>query len=319
MTGLPFSPRIDFGNTVIAYGPHRLTDAGTGTWTQVGSSIIASGGYTCSDGIILDGVTDTDPVNASYIVNYLSSSTFKMPGLKYVSIRVSIGCSESFLFDIADASNGNRMITAIVNPANMLAVTMTDGQLLDAHQVDSNSWEYLFRTQDAVLPGAVYAIVFQPAQGNPTATGVGHSIGNIIFYEDLQQVLPFTYSMGMWTPQRAVQGGMAESATGIPETFVTRKDAILQIRLRFQEGGWPIVQHWIDWCFQMGSRGSFNFYPHNIAGQYYITWLVSPKMNERWSPVRLQQQDIFELPVTLRLKQRGRFFDVRMIASQAGA
>lgn len=316
MTSFPFSPRIDFGNNQPAWGPHRPADFTSGTWIAVGSIAVGASAFTCADGVVLDGITDTDAVNASYYVHFFPTSPIQTEGRKYFSFRVRFVSSEPFLVGLGENVNHYNLAQIIIDPLDPLNPQVVEGQVIAVTTL-VDSTEYLLRTNDAMLPGVTPYVLIQPARNNPTHTGIGQLWGNIVIYEDLQQVIPLSNSMGMWLPDRVVRGGQSESAAGIPETFVVRKDSILKLTLRLNEDEWWIIPLWLDWCFDKGSLGSFKFYPHRDAlTRYYDAWLVSPKMNDRWNPTRLPQQNMYEMSVELRLKQQGRIFDLRLLQSQ---
>lgn len=122
-------------------------------------------------------------------------------------------------------------------------------------------------------------------------------------------------SSGIWVPDRFTQGGSSESAGGVPETFVVRKDGLLTLPLRFMENELATVVAWIDWCHANGSLGWFTFWPdQNKPGLSFQAWLISPKVGAKWGIQRASGYvKALELPTELRTRTVGQLFDIPIL------
>lgn len=124
--------------------------------------------------------------------------------------------------------------------------------------------------------------------------------------------LLFTQSQGSWTPERVIQGGSSESAAGIPETFVIRKDSLLKTVLIFKESEYATVVAWLDWVMDNGSAGFFTFWPdQNVPGTSYSAWLIEPKPGAPWGITRHRTHlGMLQLDVTLRVRTANTLFNI---------
>ncbi|HET6762525.1 MAG TPA: hypothetical protein VFH27_02610 [Longimicrobiaceae bacterium] len=122
--------------------------------------------------------------------------------------------------------------------------------------------------------------------------------------------LTFTYPQRLWTPLSTTIGGSNTSAAGITESYVIRRDYLLEARLVFDETEWPAVHDWIVWA-QANPGLTFRFWPDATApGDYYDCFLDGPKVGEEVRPERGEFQRTFE--ITLRLRSRdARMFNLR--------
>jgi hypothetical protein len=123
--------------------------------------------------------------------------------------------------------------------------------------------------------------------------------------------LAFTYPQRLWTPLSTTIGGSNTSAAGITESFVIRRDYLLEVRPVFDETEWPAVHAWIVWA-QDNPGQAFRFYPDATApGDWYDCYLEAPKVGEEVRPERSEFQRLFE--ITLRLRSRdARMFNPRI-------
>lgn len=121
-------------------------------------------------------------------------------------------------------------------------------------------------------------------------------------------VLALSLPQRLWTPASTAVGGTDTSAAGIPESFVIRRDQMLDVRLPFWEGEWPAVHAWLTWM--QDNAGSCRFFPDRDGTLYHTCYLESPKMGEEVRPERGDHPGIYEIGVRLR-DTGGRAFDVR--------
>jgi hypothetical protein len=121
--------------------------------------------------------------------------------------------------------------------------------------------------------------------------------------------LSFTYPQRLWTPSSSTVGGTNTSAAGVVESFVIRRDQMIDVRLVFAEREWPAVLAWIAWA--QDSAGTFRFWPDATApSDVFICWLESPKVGEEVRPERGEFSPTYEITLKLRSAD-GAAFDVR--------
>lgn len=126
--------------------------------------------------------------------------------------------------------------------------------------------------------------------------------------------LLMTQSSTIWVPSRLVQGGNTESAAGVPETFVIRKDGLLSVGLRFLESEWASVAAFIDFCLESGSQGWFTFFPDQSKGLSYQSWLLKPKVGDRWDLKRVENYvKAYQLDLELRTRVVGTIYDIPLV------
>jgi hypothetical protein len=122
--------------------------------------------------------------------------------------------------------------------------------------------------------------------------------------------LDFTLPQRLWTPLSIAVGGSEVSAAGVPESFVIRRDQLLDLRLAFREGEWPAVHAWLAWM--QDTAGFCVFYPDRAVGTSRTCYLETPKVGEEIRPERGDYPGIYELAVRLRSTAPGDPpFDVR--------
>lgn len=135
-----------------------------------------------------------------------------------------------------------------------------------------------------------------------------------VIYSPGVLTLTWSQSSGLWTPDSMSQGGGSESAAGVPETYIIRRDGLLTWMLRFLETEWISTATFIQWCLDSGSQGYFDFYPDQTKAQHYQCWLIKPKVGEKWGVQRVSgYQKAFELTLELRTRAVGTMFDVQLV------
>lgn len=83
---------------------------------------------------------------------------------------------------------------------------------------------------------------------------------------------PTTYSFlhpqKLWTPAARSVGGSNVSDSGVPESFILRRDQLVKLVLRFSEAEWADVDAWLTFA-QTGA--SFDFYfDKNVVGNSFL-------------------------------------------------
>ena len=135
-----------------------------------------------------------------------------------------------------------------------------------------------------------------------------------IVYNAGANTLLLQNSSGMWTPDRMTQGGATESGAAVPETYVLRKDGLLTVAIRFAETELAAVVGWVDWCHDSGSLGYFDFYPDQAKTLHYQSWLLKPKVGDRWDIRRVPTYvKVLELDIELRTRTVGTMFDIPVV------
>lgn len=125
--------------------------------------------------------------------------------------------------------------------------------------------------------------------------------------------LVMAQSTATFAPDRMIVGGESESAAGVPERFVVRKDGLFTMKLLLLQTELTAVTAWLDWCFDNGSQGFFSFYPDQAGVLNYQSWLVKPKIGENWGFSRVSNyMRAFTLDVTIRSRTNGTMFDVQL-------
>jgi hypothetical protein len=99
--------------------------------------------------------------------------------------------------------------------------------------------------------------------------------------------IDYTFALPMRppTPRKAAIGGSETSATGVPASYVVRRDYLLAVPLRFEEEDWGDVEYLID--TMQDHAVEIEFFPdaEEVADSYFC-WLESPGMGEAWEPSR---------------------------------
>lgn len=134
-----------------------------------------------------------------------------------------------------------------------------------------------------------------------------------IIYGSGPTTLNMTHASAKFTPDRFVVGGGTEAASGVPETFVIRKDGLLALTLVVDESEVAAVTAWIDWVMDNGSLGYFTYYPDQGKSLNYQCWLVKPKIAEKWGFRRHDSYlRAYQLDLELRTRATGDMFDLRL-------
>jgi hypothetical protein len=92
-------------------------------------------------------------------------------------------------------------------------------------------------------------------------------------------------------------GGQDESAAGIPEAFVIRRDQILSVRLRFWESEWLALEEMVAYLQDTASPLRFHA-RRSMPGD--MCYLVSPKVGDRFAPSRGDKPGTHEVTIQLR-------------------
>lgn len=112
--------------------------------------------------------------------------------------------------------------------------------------------------------------------------------------------LLFTVSQRPWAQKSKGVGGYDESAAGVPESYVQRREERLTIILRFYESQLDAVLTWLAWA-QDNAGTTFNFYLESTDAVPYSVYLVEPVMGDEIAPQRsAQYPKVFEITVTIR-------------------
>lgn len=123
------------------------------------------------------------------------------------------------------------------------------------------------------------------------------------------KTLQLSLPQRLWTPASLTVGGTDTSAAGVPESFVIRRDQLLDVRFQFLEGEWPAVHAWIRWM--QDTAGSCDYFPDRNVSTSYPCYLESPKVGEEVRPERGEFPGTYEISLRLRDTRGGDPFDVR--------
>jgi hypothetical protein len=127
-----------------------------------------------------------------------------------------------------------------------------------------------------------------------------------ISYGSGPTVLTLTYPVKIWTPRVQSVGGRAVSDAGVPESYVIRRDQLLDLSLRFTETEWVAIDTWL--AFAQGAQ-AFDFWLDNTDNTTkYTVYLDKPEPgNGEIAPTRETFIGCFYIPITLRTTAGGRF------------
>ena len=108
-----------------------------------------------------------------------------------------------------------------------------------------------------------------------------------------------TISARAWTPRDATVGGSRTAASGVPASYIVRRDALLDFRLRFWETEWPTVLNLVS--YGQGKQ-ALTWYPDlDDLDVSFSVYLEAPAPGEAFAPERDPDfPRTFELPMTLR-------------------
>lgn len=87
-----------------------------------------------------------------------------------------------------------------------------------------------------------------------------------------------------WTPADATIGGRRVSASGVPAAYVVRRDALLNLTLRFFEHEWAAIYNLLIYG---QSSDPITWYPEATDDEVsWSVYLESPAYGETFSPSR---------------------------------
>lgn len=135
-------------------------------------------------------------------------------------------------------------------------------------------------------------------------------IPRVLYGPDYTRTLELSLPQRLWTPLSVAVGGSDVSAAGIPESFVIRRDQVLEVRLLFREGEWPAVHDWIAWM--QDNAGFCRFFPDRDAAYFRACYLDSPRVGDEVRPDRGEYPGTYEIGLRLRTTgTRDQPFDLR--------
>jgi hypothetical protein len=124
-------------------------------------------------------------------------------------------------------------------------------------------------------------------------------IPQITYLAPASTTLTLTLPQQLWDPQVGHVGGRDESAAGVPEVFVIRRDQQMVVQLRFYEAEWPAVRVFLEWA--VGSAQSFTYrFDKDDPTTQYTCYLDAPTIGDRIRPTRDQFPGLLHLELTLR-------------------
>lgn len=123
-------------------------------------------------------------------------------------------------------------------------------------------------------------------------------------------VLRFTHWQKLWTPSSQPVGGSNVSDSGVPETFIIRRDQKVDLELRFTEAELASVMAWLEWAQDNATSFYYWFNAEDITTRYSV-YLESPSLGDgEIKPDRDEYRSVYSIKVTLR-STNGTRFDVR--------
>ena len=101
-----------------------------------------------------------------------------------------------------------------------------------------------------------------------------------------------------WVPADETVGGARIAASGVPATYIVRRDDLLTLVLRFEESEWEDVRDLVVF----GQSGqTLRWFPDADDAANVPVYLQTPAPGERWAPTRDGQYPrVFEVTLTLR-------------------
>lgn len=101
-----------------------------------------------------------------------------------------------------------------------------------------------------------------------------------------------------WLPHDRSIGAMHIAASGVPASYVARRDYLLDLTVRVLESEWPAFLSFLQWAME---AESFTWYPDaNDLDISFEVYLDSPADGGDWSPSRGAFDGIFEAAIVLR-------------------
>ena len=103
-----------------------------------------------------------------------------------------------------------------------------------------------------------------------------------------------------WTPSDATVGGTKVSAGGVPASYVVRRDALLEVPLRFDEGEYPFLLALVAWG-QQGLPIAWTPDVEDATLGTFTVYLEAPAPGSTWKPTRdTAYLRVMEYTITLR-------------------
>lgn len=91
-------------------------------------------------------------------------------------------------------------------------------------------------------------------------------------------------SVQPWTPSDESVGGVRVAASGVPASYVVRRDALVELPLRVLEGEWATFLNLLHWG---QSAHSLVWYPDaSDTDTSFTCWWHGPHAGERVAPAR---------------------------------
>lgn len=123
-------------------------------------------------------------------------------------------------------------------------------------------------------------------------------------------VLTLSEPQKFWLPRSKPLGGRNVSDSGIPESYVVRRDQLVDVELRFTEAEWSEVATWLEYVQDNSTAFSFWFDASDDTTEY-VVYLEEPSAsNEEIAPSRDDFSSILTIRLVLRSTTAIRF-DVR--------
>jgi hypothetical protein len=142
----------------------------------------------------------------------------------------------------------------------------------------------------------------------------------VVYVDSLQtKTLDLTLSQRPWLPRTKQPGSHRVASSGLPESWVQRRDEMLDLRLVFwEEDEWRLVHDWICWA-QAHASTSFKIYlDRELApNTYRDCYLESPVADTEFGPERASTVGVMEMTVRVRAVS-GDLFDEPYIPGLAG-
>lgn len=116
----------------------------------------------------------------------------------------------------------------------------------------------------------------------------------------------FSKPQKFWTPASRPHGGGNVSDSGVPESFIIRRDQLVYLELRFTEAEWPDFASWIE-TVQDGSAFDF-WFDYTDDTTRYTVYLEEPSIGDgEIRPDRDEYNSVFSHKVVLRSTSSTRF------------
>lgn len=121
----------------------------------------------------------------------------------------------------------------------------------------------------------------------------------------------FTYGLGgdfttavavrPWLPVDETVGGLRKSASGVPASYIVRRDKLLDLVLRVDESQWEELLAFITFG---QTAATFRWFPEatltDADYDSHEVYLDAPAAGQRWAPSRSSEYPrVFELTITL--------------------